>query len=88
MNELFTQQKQLDELGGIPFDDVVVDIDGIPHDERIHTKNKSKHEQRETSFCAGWLVTDCSDVNNFDWSNINYDYYIAEARKLIDALRR
>jgi hypothetical protein len=65
-----------------------VDTDGIPHDERIHTKNKSKHQQREMSICRGWLITDCSDANNFDWSIVNYDYYVSEARKLVDGLQR
>lgn len=64
------------------------DTDGIPHDERIHTKNKSKHQQREMSICRGWLVTDCSDANDFDWSVVNYDYYVSEARKLVDGLQR
>lgn len=63
---------------------IELDKAGIPHDERIHTKNKSKHDTREMSLCKGWLVTDCSNVNNFDWSSINYDYYVSEARKLVD----
>lgn len=78
----------LQEVSGNADGFVEEDVDGVPHDERIHTKNKSKYTEREMSLCAGWLVTDCSNVNNFDWSMINYDYYIAEARKLIDALRK
>lgn len=62
------------------------DADGVMHDERIHTKNKSKHTTREMSIGAGWLVTDCSNMDNFDWSTLNYDYYINEAKKLIDPL--
>ena len=61
----------------------VVDSAGIPHDERIHTKNKSKHGIREMGVCVGWRVTDCSDVKLFDRSTLNYEYYIAEAEKLV-----
>lgn len=60
-----------------------LDTDLYPHDERIHTKNKSKHIVREMGICVGWKVTDCSDVKNFDRSTLNYEYYIAEAEKLV-----
>lgn len=65
---------------------VVTDTDGTPHDERIHTKNKSKHDIREMSICSGWLTTDCSDADRFDWSAINYDWYIQQANKLVEPL--
>lgn len=65
---------------------VVTDIDGVPWDERIHTKAKSKHTERRTSFAKGWKVTVCNTMDDFDGSKINYDYYIAEARKLVDPL--
>jgi hypothetical protein len=53
------------------------------HDSRIHTKNKSVYETRETAVQSGWLVADCSDIRNFSFDNLNYDFYIAEARKLV-----
>jgi hypothetical protein len=62
------------------------DSAGIPHDPRIHTKNKSKHGIREMGLCVGWRVTDCSDVKMFDRSTVNYEYYIAEAEKLVKPL--
>lgn len=67
-------------------DHLELDVDGVPHDERIHTKNKSKHELREIGVSVGWLVTDCNDVTNFDRSLINYDYYVAEVEKLVAPL--
>jgi hypothetical protein len=84
----------VDAMGGIPSGDRIVydgvvtmlDADGTPHDERIHTKNKSKHSERRMSIGAGYLATDCSDMANFDWSSLNYDYYIAEARKIVEQL--
>lgn len=52
-------------------------------DERIHTGNKSKYEIREMSMQAGWNAALCNDARDFRFDNINYDFYIAEARKLI-----
>lgn len=60
------------------------DSAGTPWDERIHTKSRSKHEAvRESSICAGHRVTECADANDFDWSSLSYDWYIAEAEKLV-----
>lgn len=56
-------------------------------DERIHTKNKSKYKERKTAYCKGWKVTECNDLSTFDRSNVNYEYYIAEAKKLIDPIK-
>ncbi|AUS02275.1 DNA-directed DNA polymerase, family B, multifunctional domain [Vibrio phage 2.096.O._10N.286.48.B5] len=41
---------------------------------------------REERVKAGYLVTDCSDSDDFDWDTLNYEYYIKEARKLVDPL--
>ncbi len=53
------------------------------HDERIHTKNKSRYEQRITGIQAGWKIAECNDIASFDFNNVNYDWYIQEAGKLI-----
>lgn len=63
-----------------------LDSTGVPWDERIHTKNRSKHDKREMGICVGWRVTDCSNVANFDRSTVNYDYYVQEAEKLVKPL--
>lgn len=61
-----------------------LDSTGIPWDERIHTKSRSKHDAvRESGLCAGWRVTECADANDFDWGSLNYDWYIQEAEKLV-----
>ncbi|MGL5728359.1 MAG: hypothetical protein ACRCYD_10980, partial [Plesiomonas sp.] len=73
----------------IPFGDGVqreYDSNGIPWDARIHTGNKSKHDTREMSVNAGWRVTECADAADFNWSELNYDWYIEQARKLVDPL--
>ena len=67
---------------------VIVDTDGIPHDERIHTKNKSKHDIREMGISVGWKVTESNDINNFDRSTINYDYYVMKTEEIVKPLRK
>lgn len=52
-------------------------------DERIHTKNKSKHQLREMSINQGWKVAECNRASDFDFARVNYSWYVAEARKLI-----
>jgi hypothetical protein len=64
-----------------------LDSTGLPWDGRINTKNRSKYEIRRTGLNVGWLVAPCNDIRDADRSNINYDYYVAEARKLVDPLR-
>lgn len=51
--------------------------------EAVCTKNKSKYAPRITAFEAGFKVSECNDASTFRFDNINYDYYITEARKLI-----
>lgn len=52
-------------------------------DERVCTKNKSKWTERRTMIQAGWKVRECNDASTFDWSDLDYSYYVAEARKLV-----
>ena len=52
-------------------------------DARIHTANKSKYVTRETAFDAGYLCAECNDVQSFDWSRLNYQYYVDRARRLV-----
>lgn len=52
-------------------------------DVRVCTKNKSTYQNRETSFQAGFLVSVCNDVRQFDFSNLNFNWYINEAKKLV-----
>lgn len=63
--------------------DRIMNETGGQWDERVCTKNKSKYETRVTKIQAGYNVQVCNDVKDFDFSTINYDWYINEARKLI-----
>jgi hypothetical protein len=53
------------------------------HDKRIHTANGSKYERREMGIESGWLVADCNKASDFDFNNVNYEYYIEQAKKLV-----
>lgn len=55
------------------------------HDERIHTKNKSRYETREMSIESGHLVAECNRASDFDFQNVNFEWYIAAAKKLVIA---
>lgn len=52
-------------------------------DERVCTKNKSKYETRVTNLVSGYNTSIVNDINQFDFNNINYEWYVAEANKLI-----
>lgn len=56
-------------------------------DERIHTRNKSKYDTTEVSIQGGYNATECNHIKNFDRSKVDYQFYIDEARKLINAVR-
>lgn len=50
----------------------------------VHTKNKSVYEpSRVTNLNAGMMVRECNHIGSFDWSNLDYSYYVEEARKLV-----
>lgn len=52
-------------------------------DARIHTKNKSVYQNREMAIEAGWKIAECNDASSFDFNNVDYRWYVAEAQKLI-----
>jgi hypothetical protein len=55
-------------------------------DERIHTKNKSKYQNRSTAINNGFTVKVCNDLTKHEVKDINYDWYIREANKLVTPL--
>lgn len=52
-------------------------------DERIHTKNKSKYVDTVTSIQSGWKVKECNKASDFDWSDVDFNFYLGEVEKLI-----
>lgn len=78
------QFKRANSLTDTFFNQILDEIGPNIWDARIHTKNKSTYtENVETGINVGWKTIDCSDMNEFNWSNVNYDYYISETEKLI-----
>lgn len=47
-------------------------------------------KDRTMAICKGWKVTECNDMDAAGdvWANLDYDWYIAEAKKLVDPLTR
>ena len=59
-----------------------VSTDGKPLN-KIMPPLKGKSEERTIGVEAGWNVTVTNDISNFRWDNVNWYYYINEAKKLI-----
>ena len=45
--------------------------------------SKEKRKQRVIGKHVGWQVCTCDDIKDFDGANINYEWYIQEAEKLV-----
>lgn len=45
----------------------------------------NKEEERRIGIETGWSVKTCNNADSFEW-DIDYSYYIGEARKLVDPL--
>lgn len=57
---------------------------GNVHNPTIHTKNKSVYESSSvTNLNAGHLVRECNHVRSFNFNDLDYHWYVEEARKLI-----
>lgn len=76
------QYKRKNGISESEYNRVMTETNG-EWDERVCTGNKSKYEERITGLAAGYKVTIVNDVADFNWNNINYDWYIEEAKKLL-----
>lgn len=77
------QYKRANKLTDSFFNSVMKEIGPNVWDARIHTKNKSKYETAVTSVQSGWKVKQCNVAANFDWTDVDWNYYIDEAKKII-----
>lgn len=77
------QYKRANKIDDKVFDAVIKEIGKGVWDARIHTKNKSKYAIVETSVQSGWKVKQCNLASKFDWTDVDWKYYIEEANKLI-----
>jgi hypothetical protein len=48
---------------------------------------KSPDKPRRNAIQKGYGVNICNRIDDFKWERLDYDYYIAEARKLIDPVK-
>lgn len=76
------QYKRKNSLKDDYFNKIIAEIGKDVWDERIHTKNKSKYEERKQELEKGFKVKECNDYRNFDWNDVDYNYYVAEVEKL------
>lgn len=76
------QWKRANGVSKAEYDRVMAETSGA-WDERVCTKNRSRYEERRTAIQAGYVVRQCNDIDDFSFDNLNYDFYISEARKLI-----
>jgi len=76
--------KMAPKISKAEYDRVMAETGG-QWDARVCTKNQSKYENTTTAVEAGWKIAECNDARNFRFDNVNYDYYVAEAKKLIIA---
>lgn len=66
----------------------------VPWDERIHTKNQTRYEERRSGINTGWTVQLCNKMDDLlvppdggsPMCDINYEWYIKEAEKLVKPL--
>lgn len=77
------EYKRRNGLTDMEYNRIAATVPAGTHDERIHTKNKSRYEQRETAIQAGWKIAECNDARSFNFANVEYSWYVNEARKLI-----
>lgn len=75
--------KRKNKISDAEFKRVTDEIPKGSWDERIHTKNKSTYEMTTTSIESGWLVKECNKASDFNWMDVDYDYYSEEIKKLL-----
>lgn len=49
----------------------------------IHTGNKSVWTERHLSIQKGWDAAICNRASDFEWKNVNYNWYLAAINKLL-----
>lgn len=78
------EYKRANKLTDQYFNSVIAEIGAGVWDERVHTKNRSKYEERRSGVNTGYLTTLANRMNaEFDPENINFDWYVKEAEKLV-----
>lgn len=79
--------KRANGVSEFQYQKVMAEIGPGVWDERIHTKSKTAYEERRTRLHDPFTVRICNKMEGHAFNDINYDYYIREAKKLVDPLR-
>lgn len=77
------EYKRKSKITDREYNEILKQIPQGSWDPRIHTKAKTTYDIVETGIEAGRLVKVCNDISNFDFKDVDYDYYIKEVEKLI-----
>lgn len=64
------------------YDGIMSSIAAGTWDARIHTAKKTTYQEVRTSIEAGYKVKECNNASDFDWSDVDYKYYVNEILKL------
>ncbi len=75
--------KRRNSLSNETWQKVMQEIPAGAWDERIHTKNKSKYTAVTTAVESGRLIKECNVASNFNWQDVDFDYYVGEINKLM-----
>lgn len=81
------EYKRANKITDDYFNTVTAEIGTGVWDERIHTKNKSKYEERRTDLNTGYTVQIANDMKSLSAvADFNYDWYVIQAEKLVNPL--
>ena len=64
------------------YESILASIPAGTWDERIHTSNKSVYKQVHTSIEAGRKVKLCNNADDFNFADVDWNYYVEEIKKL------
>jgi hypothetical protein len=66
--------------------EVTVKSAGAKGFTEVLSKTEMPNEATSEAVCAGWRVRECNDMSTFNPADLNYEWYIAEAEKLVKPL--
>jgi len=76
------EYKRANKLTDGYFNEIMNEIGQGVWDERIHTKNKSTYSIRRSGIHAGCKVSVCNNIEHYDRSVLDYQWYINEVNKI------
>jgi len=80
------EYKRANKLTDEYFNSVMAEIGKGVWDERVHTKSKTTYEERRNAVHSGWTVMMCNTLPDYKLHDIDYEYYIREAEKLVHCM--